>query len=258
MRRAMPPDARRRAPHSAAAPARAACLLLLVLLAGCAGGPQGSADGPELDGPILAPDPDGRPDDPVEATFTAVAARIEPAAEAQCTRRAPPGTDCDFAMGLDTRADAPANGFQTLDALGRPVVILTRALVMEAANEDEIAFALAHEAAHHIEGHIAKTRVAALRGQALAGALAQASGADEAGIRRASELGLAVGARRYSKDFELEADRLGTVIVTGAGFDAVRGVQFFNRLPDPGDRFLGTHPPNADRIAAVRRVAARL
>ena len=29
------------------------------------------------------------------------------------------------------------------------------------------------------------------------------------------------------------------------------GTGFFDRLPDPGDRFLGTHPPNAERKAVV-------
>ena len=32
----------------------------------------------------------------------------------------------------------------------------------------------------------------------------------------------------------------------------------YNRVPDPGDRFLGTHPANAERVEAVRRTAAGL
>jgi Zn-dependent protease with chaperone function len=38
----------------------------------------------------------------------------------------------------------------------------------------------------------------------------------------------------------------------------VRGAEYFNRVPDPGNRFLGTHPPNADRIRVVRQTAAGL
>jgi len=56
----------------------------------------------------------------------------------------------------------------------------------------------------------------------------------------------------------LEADRLGTVITARAGFNPVRGAEFFNRIPDPGNRFLGTHPPNAARMEIVRRTAAGL
>jgi len=61
----------------------------------------------------------------------------------------------------------------------------------------------------------------------------------------------------YSKDFELEADALGTVITAQAGFDPLLGADFFFRIPDPGNSFLGTHPANADRVAIVRRTAAR-
>jgi len=38
----------------------------------------------------------------------------------------------------------------------------------------------------------------------------------------------------------------------------VRGAAFFTQIADPGDRFLGTHPPNAKRIETVRRVNASL
>ena len=71
-------------------------------------------------------------------------------------------------------------------------------------------------------------------------------------------MGAVVGVRTYSKDFELEADRLGTIITARAGYDPVLGSAFFNRIPDPGDRFLGTHPANADRVRIVRETAAGL
>jgi hypothetical protein len=48
------------------------------------------------------------------------------------------------------------------------------------------------------------------------------------------------------------------VIAHDAGYDPIVGVAFFSQIPDPGNRFLGTHPPNAQRVATVRRVAAGL
>lgn len=77
-------------------------------------------------------------------------------------------------------------------------------------------------------------------------------------MQSAEQIGASLGARTYSKDFELEADQLGTVITARAGFDPVRGALFFNRIPDPGNRFLGTHPPNAARMDIVRKTAAGL
>lgn len=41
-------------------------------------------------------------------------------------------------------------------------------------------------------------------------------------------------------------------------YDPLRGAEFFTRIPDPGNRFLGTHPPNAARLETVRRTAAAL
>jgi len=38
----------------------------------------------------------------------------------------------------------------------------------------------------------------------------------------------------------------------------LRGSEFFFRIPDPGNKFLGTHPANADRLSTIRAVAARL
>jgi predicted Zn-dependent protease len=117
---------------------------------------------------------------------------------------------------------------------------------------------MAHEAAHHIENHLDQQRRNATLGAVVFGQLAGVTGGGNDAIRTAQELGAAVGARTYSKDFELEADRLGTIIAARAGYDPVRGADFFFRVPDPGDRFLGTHPANAERVQVVHQTAAGL
>ena len=233
-------------------------LALFLMLGACAEVP--TIEGSIARGPGAPPQPEVDRVTRASAVvdFAAVVRRVEPVAEDLCRARAARGTNCDFQIIVTREPRLPANAFQTVDARGRPVVGFTRALIADARNDDEIAFVLSHESAHHIEGHIARQRQSALAGQALAGALAQIGGADERGVRRAAEIGLQVGARRYSKEFELEADVLGTIIAARAGYDPLRGAAFFNRLPDPGDRFLGTHPPNASRVAAVRRAAAGL
>ena len=186
-----------------------------------------------------------------------VVARVAPVAQDLCILEAR-GRRCDFLIQIDTRPGQPVNAYQSLDDTGRPVITLTAALIEDARNADEIAFVLGHEAAHHIAGHLPRQRDTALAGALIAGTLAALGGADPGAIRSAQNMGAAVGARTYSKDYELEADRLGTVIAYGAGFDAERGAGFFGRLPDPGNRFLGSHPPNAARIDAVRRTLAQL
>jgi predicted Zn-dependent protease len=168
------------------------------------------------------------------------------------------GVNCDFRIVIDDRPGMGPNAFQTLDETGRPILGFTLALIADARNADEIAFVLGHEASHHILGHIPQQQQTAMAGAMVAGILAQATGAGSDAVQAAQQMGATVGARRYSRDFELEADALGTEITFYAGYDPVLGAGFFDRLPDPGDQFLGSHPPNSQRKAQVRAVVARL
>jgi len=167
--------------------------------------------------------------------------------------------NCDFLIVVDNRPGQPPNAFQTLDRSGRPVLAFNLALIGSVRNADELAFVVGHEAAHHIARHIDRQNRNAALGAAVFGEAASAVfGGNAEAIRAGQEFGAMVGARSYSKDFELEADALGTIITHRAGYDPVRGAAFFTQLPDPRNRFLGTHPPNAERMATVQRVASRL
>ncbi len=196
------------------------------------------------------------PPDVAVRNFTTVVRDVEPVAEQICRERTR-GVNCDFLIVVDDRRSLPPNAFQTLDPSGRPVVGFTLALIADARNRDELAFILGHETAHHVQGHIPRGQQAAMTGAILAGVLATIGGADEVAVRTARDIGAEVGVRRYAKGFELEADEMGTRIALRAGYDPVRGAQYFARVPDPGNAFLGTHPPNAERIEAVRRAAGR-
>ncbi len=187
--------------------------------------------------------------------FVTVVERVAPVAEQECRRRAPT-TNCNYMILIDDRLDEPSNAFQTVDQTGRPMIIFTLALIAEVRNQDELAFVLGHEAAHHILGHLTQTAQNAQLGALVLGNLAAASGYSGAVVESAAALGAEVGARQFSKAFELEADALGAVITRRAGYDPVVGAAFFARIPDPGDEFLGTHPPNAERQATVQRVVA--
>lgn len=230
---------------------RLIALSLLPLLAAC-DVPTSPDTGPSE--PLPQVTRTGRPQ--TVSDYRAVVARVEPVAERAC-RSQTRGVNCDFDIRIDTRKELGANAYQTYDKNGRPILAFTPALLREMKNRDEIAFALSHEAAHHIEGHINQTQVSATTGAILGNVLGTAIGLDPTGIEAATNIGGTIGARRYSKGFELEADSLGARIAESAGYDAVRGVLYFMDAADPGDRFLGTHPPNANRINVVRRTVGR-
>ncbi|KUF10212.1 M48 family metallopeptidase [Pseudoponticoccus marisrubri] len=230
--------------------------LLILLLSACA---QVPAPGPTGPATLESPRDAALRQEANRAarTFVEVVETVEPVAERECRARTT-GVNCDFQIVVDDRPGQPPNAFQTEDRFGRPVVAFNLGLIAQARNADELAFVMGHEAAHHIQGHLGKTRESATVGAVIFSGIAAISGADEDGIRSAEQLGAAVGARSFSKEFELEADQLGTIIAARAGYDPVRGAAFFARIPDPGDRFLGSHPPNAARLEIVRRTAAGL
>ncbi|MEM7320478.1 MAG: M48 family metalloprotease, partial [Pseudomonadota bacterium] len=179
-----------------------------------------------------------------------------PIAVQECRRRTQ-GANCNFRIQVDPNPNAPVNAFQSRDDDGRPVITFTSSLILTVRNTDELAFVMGHEAAHHILGHIDRQAVNAATGAAIFGELASITGVTGQAAETAKELGAVVGARSYSKEFELEADELGTVITLQGGYNPVVGAKFFTLLPDPGNRFLGTHPPNTERVETVRRTAAR-
>ena len=189
--------------------------------------------------------------------FVAVVETVEPVAEREC-RRLAPGANCDFQIVVDDRMGLPPNAFQTVDRNGRPILAFNLALIASVENADELAFVMGHEAAHHVLGHLGRTQQNAAVGATILSGLVALGGADAAVVQSAEQIGASLGARTYSKEFELEADRLGTIITARAGYNPVRGAQFFNKIPDPGNRFLGSHPPNAARMDIVRRTAAAL
>lgn len=250
------PTARRALP---AAARLAAALTLAAALAGCAAPPvqtMPQQQVPTAAKPGKTPKPRLEPETAAR-NFVAVAARMEPMIESECRARTR-GINCDYQIMIDDRPGQAPNAFQTVDKSGRPLVVFNLALIGEARNPDELAFVMGHEAAHHIAHHIPRQQQTAATGALVLGTLAAINGYDTATVQAAQDIGASVGSRTYSKDYELEADRLGAIIAWDAGYDPRHGARFFARLPDPGNQILGSHPPNAARIAAVDKVVAQL
>jgi predicted Zn-dependent protease len=189
------------------------------------------------------------------AQFNAVVARMQPVSTQVCRERAPQ-LDCNFIVVLDDRPGQAPNAFHTRDERGRPIIAFTLALLRDLRSEDELALIFGHEAAHHIADHLPRIQRQAMTGALIGGLVAAVTGADQATAQQLVNASATVGARRYSQPFELEADRLGTLIALRAGYDALNGAQIFRRIPDPGNQFLGTHPPNPARLAEIERTVA--
>ncbi len=191
------------------------------------------------------------------ADFNAVVSRMRPVATQICRERSP-HLDCNFMVVLDDRPGQPPNAFHSRDERGRPIIAFTEALIADLRSHDEIALIFGHEAAHHIADHIPRIQQQAMTGALIGGLVAAISGVDQPTAQRLVNISATVGARRYSKAFELEADRIGALIAARAGYDPMHGAQIFRRIPDPGNQFLGTHPPNAERLREIERAVAMM
>lgn len=215
--------------------------------------PAGSVPAP-VTAPAAAPVlvNDGSPQSAARM-FVSVMRRMEPAVERECLQRRTRPINCDFQFVVDDRPGVEANAFQTIDATGRPIIGFTLSLIAQARNGDEIAFVVGHEAAHHVLNHLDHKAGAAAAGAVILGSIASVYGNDPDAIATAQRIGASVGSRYYSRDWELQADYLGAIMTLNAGFDPVNGSRFFERIPDPGDHILGTHPSRSARLAQVRQ-----
>jgi hypothetical protein len=128
------------------------------------------------------------------------------------------------------------SGQKTAVAAG-DYVILSSGLLAMARNDDEVAFAIAHELAHVVLDHKRVLR----EGRVPHNGLLRGFGKNGAIVRRT----------------EAEADHLGGKIALAAHYDLALGAEILGRLPpELGFGIIKTHDSDGDRIRAMRALAA--
>jgi len=158
-----------------------------------------------------------------------------------------------------------------LNAFAAPggVIGVNGGLFLHAQTEGEYASVLAHELAHLSQRHFARGLEEQKRMQVpmmaamLAGVVAAAAGAGDAGIAAiASTQAAAIQAqRRFSRQNEQEADRIGILNLQQAGYDPRAMPSMFERLMRQyrysrvPPEFLLTHPLSESRVADTRNRA---
>jgi len=145
--------------------------------------------------------------------------------------------------------------------------------ILAAASVDELAGVMGHEIAHVKAHHYARMKQKQQIPDLLAGiaSLAAMGGAVATGeeqLMGASQAIQAVNVSvqlRFSREFESEADELGGVFMTRAGFDPAGIVRFFERIleeqkdfPDSIPPYLFSHPQVEERIQSVEEAAKTL
>ena len=154
----------------------------------------------------------------------------------------------DAFLGGQPNAFALPGGFIFV---GRPILELCQ------WDKDQIAFILAHEMAHVIRRH-AIERIVTNSAVSMAVRAAPVSGTLGPWLR---QVGLRFLETAYSRDQELEADKLGVRLVMAADYRPDASTELFSRLAelskscDPAalGEYFATHPSAEVRIRSIRR-----
>jgi predicted Zn-dependent protease len=156
----------------------------------------------------------------------------------------------------------PVNAF----ALPGGYVYVTRGLIEQSDNLDELAGVMGHELAHVVRRHTAKQIEEEHKQDAGLVLLCTLTGVCRTlGGAIAVRVGAEAQAAQYSQRHEAEADSVGVVITRRAGIDPEGLPQFLEKVlaqratqPTPLEAFFASHPTDESRIAALRREIAAL
>lgn len=139
------------------------------------------------------------------------------------------GCVSDFRVEANEKPGAVADG---------RMILVNQGLADFAADDDELAAAIAHELAHNILRHRARL--------------------DAAGVDRGIGKQFGRNARLF-KQTEIEADRLSVWLLAGAGYDPAAAARFWSRFGQRPKRPMfqaSTHPNWRDRVASLEAEAS--
>ena len=168
---------------------------------------------------------------------------------------------------------------ETISAFAIPggIIFVSHGLLRRLNNESELAGVLAHEIAHVVQKHNLKAIQSNASGdfwssvgKEVAGQAIAKRGSDAYGLKSAAAdagVGLVkdgVFLRPLDRSLEFEADRVGAVLAARAGYDpnglvAVQQMlQAATSEEASASHFLSSHPPPAERIAEMEKLAPKL
>ena len=141
-------------------------------------------------------------------------------------------------------------------------VVVYEGILPICQNDDGLSVVMGHEIAHAIARHgnerMSQQMVVQAGSAAAAYALKDKPEATQTLLGSAIGLGANYGVMRpFSRKHELEADRLGLIFMTIAGYNPEEAIPFWNRMSSVGSgqkppEFMSTHPSDAHRIEQIK------
>lgn len=140
-------------------------------------------------------------------------------------------------------------------------VALNTGILPVCRDEAGVAAVMGHEVAHVIARHgaerMSQQQALQIGRAALSAALLGTSPIAREGLLQAYGLGAQVGVLLpYSRKHELEADRIGLILMARAGYNPEAAIGFWERMTEKGNgaspEFLSTHPSDQKRVDELR------
>ncbi len=148
---------------------------------------------------------------------------------------------------------------------GGPMYV-NRGMISQARTEGEVASVMAHEISHVALRHgtaqatkSTKYELGTMAGAVLGAIIGGKTGSIVSGV---TEFGLGVDFLKFSREYERQADILGSHIMAEAGYDPREMASMFQTIQKQGGaggpEFLSSHPDPGNRAAAITKEASLL
>jgi predicted Zn-dependent protease len=145
-------------------------------------------------------------------------------------------------------------------------IVVYEGLMPLVASDDELGVVLGHEVAHAIAKHSNERLSQEMLAQFGASVLDEALSTRTSAIRSLGSTVYGLGAQYgvmlpYSRKHELEADQIGLIFMTMAGYKPETALTFWEKMASSGEaapEILSTHPSDAHRIAEIQKILPEL
>jgi len=142
-------------------------------------------------------------------------------------------------------------------------IVVFEGLLPLVSSEDELAVVIGHEVGHAVAKHSNERMSQQLMAQFGASAVDMALSTQTAAVKQVGNSVFGLGAQLgvmlpYSRKHEYEADYLGLVFMTLAGYNPNSALTFWQKMSamsgnSNASDFMSTHPSDSKRIAEIQR-----
>ncbi len=170
-------------------------------------------------------------------------------AELRAANQIPPGLAPTVKVEKSPDLNAATNGRE---------ILITDSLLQKLDTNGERAFVIGHELAHVVQDHVSKTQTRRFGLSLLDQFLVRRYVSEGTLADLAAQLGLGLIDKKYSRNYEYQADEVGMKLMVSAGYPPCAALNVFDMLQantraTRTPEFLMDHPMNKSRIQALVR-----